>query len=45
MGHEFTGHVVETGSDVKTFAVGDKVVVPFTTNWQVPLPPSLKDQL
>ncbi len=29
IGHEFVGRVVETGSDVKTVAVGDWVVVPF----------------
>lgn len=33
MGHEFTGEVVEIGSAVKTVAVGDKVVSPFTTCW------------
>jgi threonine dehydrogenase-like Zn-dependent dehydrogenase len=32
MGHEFTGTVVEAGADVKTVAVGDQVVVPFTTS-------------
>ncbi|KIW25150.1 uncharacterized protein PV07_10814 [Cladophialophora immunda] len=32
MGHEFTGEVVETGSDVKSFKKGDKIVTPFTTN-------------
>ncbi|EXJ73151.1 uncharacterized protein A1O5_04301 [Cladophialophora psammophila CBS 110553] len=32
MGHEFTGDVVETGSDVKTVKKGDKIVTPFTTN-------------
>ncbi|KIW96512.1 uncharacterized protein Z519_03581 [Cladophialophora bantiana CBS 173.52] len=32
MGHEFTGEVVETGSDVKTVKKGDKIVTPFTTN-------------
>jgi len=32
MGHEFTGEVVETGSDVKRFSPGDHVVSPFTTN-------------
>ncbi|KAL1856545.1 hypothetical protein VTK73DRAFT_8227 [Phialemonium thermophilum] len=32
MGHEFTGTVVEAGSDVKTVKVGDKVVAPFTTS-------------
>ncbi|KAL5113272.1 hypothetical protein ACEQ8H_008864 [Pleosporales sp. CAS-2024a] len=31
MGHEFTGHVHEAGSDVKTLKVGDHVVAPFTT--------------
>jgi len=30
MGHEFTGEVVELGSDVKTVAVGDHIVAPFT---------------
>src|SRR4051812_32794244 len=30
MGHEFTGEVVELGSDVKTVAVGDQIVAPFT---------------
>lgn len=33
MGHEFTGVVAQTGSDVKSFKVGDKVVSPFTVNW------------
>lgn len=33
MGHEFTGHIVEAGSAVKSVQVGDKVVVPFTTSW------------
>ncbi|KAI1611265.1 S-glutathione dehydrogenase [Exophiala viscosa] len=32
MGHEFTGEVVETGSDVKTVTKGDKIVTPFTTS-------------
>ncbi|KAJ6008289.1 hypothetical protein N7540_012265 [Penicillium herquei] len=32
MGHEFSGEVVETGEDVKTFQKGDKVVSPFTTS-------------
>jgi threonine dehydrogenase-like Zn-dependent dehydrogenase len=31
MGHEFTGHITEVGSDVKTVQVGDKIVSPFTT--------------
>lgn len=31
MGHEFTGEVVELGSDVKSFSKGDLVVSPFTT--------------
>lgn len=35
MGHEFTGVVVEAGSDVKTVKEGDKVVAPFTTTWSV----------
>ena len=30
LGHEFMGEVVEVGSDVKRFSVGDRVVVPFT---------------
>ncbi|KAK5240126.1 hypothetical protein LTS06_012560, partial [Exophiala xenobiotica] len=30
MGHEFTGEVVETGSDVKSVKKGDKIVSPFT---------------
>jgi len=30
MGHEFTGEVVEKGSDVKHFQEGDKIVTPFT---------------
>src|ERR1700749_4974150 len=30
MGHEFTGHIVEVGSSVKTLKVGDKIVCPFT---------------
>lgn len=30
MGHEFTGEVVEVGSDVKLFKKGDRVVSPFT---------------
>jgi threonine dehydrogenase-like Zn-dependent dehydrogenase len=29
LGHEFMGEVVETGSEVRTVAVGDRVVVPF----------------
>src|SRR4051812_3930895 len=29
LGHEFMGEVVEAGKDVKTHAVGDRVVVPF----------------
>ncbi|KAL2014640.1 hypothetical protein VTN00DRAFT_2165 [Thermoascus crustaceus] len=32
MGHEFTGIVVETGSEVKTIQKGDKIVSPFTTS-------------
>jgi len=30
LGHEFMGEVVEVGSAVKSLAVGDRVVVPFT---------------
>lgn len=32
MGHEFVGKVVETGSAVKEFQVGDSVCSPFTAN-------------
>ncbi len=32
MGHEMLGEVVETGPDVRRFAVGDRVVCPFTTS-------------
>jgi threonine dehydrogenase-like Zn-dependent dehydrogenase len=32
MGHEFTGTVVETGSDVKNLKKGDEIVTPFTVN-------------
>ncbi|KAK3333246.1 chaperonin 10-like protein [Cercophora scortea] len=32
MGHEFSGTVIEAGSEVKSVAVGDKVVAPFTTS-------------
>jgi threonine dehydrogenase-like Zn-dependent dehydrogenase len=32
MGHELLGEVVETGSGVERWAVGDVVVAPFTTN-------------
>jgi len=32
MGHEFTGEVVETGSDIKSFKKGDTIVTPFTVN-------------
>jgi threonine dehydrogenase-like Zn-dependent dehydrogenase len=31
MGHEFTGHVHEVGSEVRKLKVGDQVVTPFTT--------------
>ena len=31
-GHEFSGRVVETGSNVKRFTSGDRVCGPFTTN-------------
>lgn len=37
LGHECVGQVVEVGSDVKDFKVGDKVVVPCTTpTWSHP---------
>lgn len=29
LGHEFMGHVVEVGREVKNLKVGDRVVVPF----------------
>lgn len=32
MGHEFVGHVVAVGSEVRSFAVGDRVCSPFTTS-------------
>ena len=32
MGHEFTGEVIETGSDVTSIKKGDKIVSPFTVN-------------
>ncbi|KAL2438851.1 Medium chain reductase/dehydrogenase ucsI [Exophiala dermatitidis] len=32
MGHEFTGEVVELGSEVKTVRKGDMIVTPFTTS-------------
>ena len=32
MGHEFTGEIVEVGSAVRGFKVGDLVVSPFTVN-------------
>lgn len=32
MGHEFTGHVVEVGSEVKGLKKGDRVVTPFTVS-------------
>lgn len=32
MGHEFVGEIVEAGSEVKLFRVGDQVMSPFTTN-------------
>jgi threonine dehydrogenase-like Zn-dependent dehydrogenase len=37
MGHEFTGTISEVGSDVKTVAVGDQIVSPFTVSWYVQL--------
>jgi threonine dehydrogenase-like Zn-dependent dehydrogenase len=33
MGHEFVGTVVEAGEEVKSVALGDKVVAPFTVSW------------
>ncbi|KAJ6092304.1 hypothetical protein N7467_004273 [Penicillium canescens] len=32
MGHEFTGEIVEMGSDVQNFQKGDRVVSPFTVS-------------
>ena len=32
MGHEFTGTIEETGSDVKNFQKGDQIVSPFTVS-------------
>lgn len=32
MGHEFTGHVEELGSNIKTLRKGDRVVSPFTVS-------------
>lgn len=32
MGHEFTGEVIETGSAVKKFLKGSRVLSPFTTS-------------
>lgn len=32
MGHEFVGEIVEVGSAVAQFAIGDRVVSPFTSN-------------
>lgn len=31
MGHEFTGKVVDVGSNVQNIKIGDKIVTPFTT--------------
>lgn len=36
MGHEFMGEVVETGSAVKSFSKGDRIVSSFTTSWYLP---------
>ena len=37
LGHECVGQIIEVGSDVKDFKVGDKVVVPCTTpTWKHP---------
>jgi Alcohol dehydrogenase GroES-like domain len=35
MGHEFTGIVKEIGNQVRSVAVGDKIISPFTVSWQV----------
>ncbi|UKZ78809.1 hypothetical protein TrVFT333_006554 [Trichoderma virens FT-333] len=35
MGHEFTGTVVAAGSAVKSVAVGDKIVAPFTASCSI----------
>jgi len=32
MGHEFVGEIVEVGNECASFAVGDKVLCPFTTS-------------
>ena len=32
MGHEFVGHVIAVGDDVRNYNVGDRVCAPFTTN-------------
>lgn len=32
MGHEFVGEIVELGSEVKGFNIGERVVTPFTSN-------------
>ena len=32
MGHEFLGRVIEVGAEVARFAIGDRVVAPFTTS-------------
>lgn len=32
-GHEFTGTIEESGSEVKNFKKGDQVVSPFTVSW------------
>jgi threonine dehydrogenase-like Zn-dependent dehydrogenase len=35
MGHEFVGEIVELGSAVKSFKMGDRIVSAFTTSWYV----------
>ena len=43
LGHEAVGEVVEVGADVKTYHIGDKVLLPFVDpdrrnmeNWALP---------
>ena len=32
MGHEFVGHVIAIGDDVRSTRIGDRVCAPFSTN-------------